>query len=117
MKNKILFSFDDEVVSKFCFDIDSNIIEVYFSGYSDLKRNKYVNEPCKWVVKNWEKAQSRIGDENRRYDLNNHIGIFNLILYFKYNENDEFEMLVNTIDNRYITLYFKEPQIELIEIS
>ncbi len=31
----------------------------------------------------------------------------------KYNDNEELEMLVNTVDNRYLTLFFKNPKLSL----
>lgn len=73
----------------------------------------YIDAPCTWVLENWEYAKSTVGDEKKRYDLNKHIGIFSLILYMKYNDDSELEMLVNTVDNRCITLFFKDPRLKL----
>lgn len=114
MENKFEYSFEDEPVNKFCYDIDTQKIEVHFSGYYDLVKDEYIEAPCIWIIENWKFAKSTVGDEQKRYDLNNHIGIFSLILYIKYNDDNELEMLVNTIDDRYITLFFKNPQLKLV---
>lgn len=113
MKNKLVYSFDDEPVSKFCYDLDNNKIEIYFKGYFDLAEDKYMEKPCIWSLENWKEAKSKIGDDTKFYDLTKNLGIFNLILYMKYNDDDVLEMLVNTVDNRYITLFFKEPILSL----
>ncbi len=42
------------------------------------------------------------------------MGIISMILYMKYNEKEELEMLIYTVDNRYITLFFVQPQIDLL---
>lgn len=36
MKRKLEYSFDDEHVSKFCYDIENKKLEIHFTGYSDL---------------------------------------------------------------------------------
>ena len=113
MKNKLEYSFDDELVSKFCYDIDNKRIEVYFMAYSDLIKNRYIEKDCIFTIENWKEARSRIGDEEKFYTLNKHIGIFSIILCMEL-KGSNLEMLVNTIDNRYITLIFTEPKISLI---
>tara|TARA_R110002020_G_scaffold466285_2_gene688734 strand:- start:828 stop:1172 length:345 start_codon:yes stop_codon:yes gene_type:complete len=113
MERKLEYSFDDEPVSKFCYYLETQKIEVGFKGYYDLIKDKYIDVPCIWVFENWEFAKSSVGDEQKKYDLSKHIGIFSLILYLKYNDDKELEMLVNTVDSRYITLFFKEPQLSL----
>lgn len=113
MEDKFVYSFDDEPVSKFCCDLDGKKIEVHFKGYYDLIKDVYVESPCIWVLENWEYAKSRIGDDPKLYDLKNHIGVFSLILYMKYNTEKELEMLVNTADNRYLTLFFRKPELSL----
>ncbi|WP_158861613.1 hypothetical protein [Lunatibacter salilacus] len=114
MKNKLAYSFDDEPVSKFCCDLDNNKIEIYFKGYFDLIEDKYIEKSCVWSIENWKEAKSRIGDDTKLYDLTKSVGIFSLILYMKYSEDDVLEMLVNTVDNRYITIFLKEPILKLL---
>ena len=113
MEKKLEYSFDDEPVSKFCYDLDNNKIEVHFKGYYDLVKDTYTDAPCIWVLENWEHGKIRIGDESKLCDLNKAIGIFSLILYMKYNDKKELEMLVNTVDNRYLTLFLKDPKLSL----
>jgi hypothetical protein len=113
MEKKLEYSFDDEYVDKSCYDIENKNLEIHFTGYSDLIKNERIDKPCIWTIENWTDAKSTVGDDQKRYDLNKHIGIFSLILYMKYNDDSELEMLVNTVDNRYITLFFKDPQLKL----
>lgn len=112
MKKKFDYSFADEPISKFCYDMGNKRIEVSFMGYSDLSKNKYVEEQCTFIIENWKVAGSRIGDDGKLYDLNKHIGVFSMILTMEF-ENDELKMLVSTVDNRYVTLFFKGPNLIL----
>lgn len=107
------YSFDDEPVCKFCIDLKNKKIEMYFNSYFNITENEEINQPCIFVIENWKNAKSKIGDEERMYDLNHHLGIFSIILYMKYNDNKILEILVNTIDNRYVTLFFEEPNLIL----
>ena len=112
MENKFEYSFDDEPVSKFYYDIDNKKIEVHFKAYNDLLKNKYIEEPCSFIIENWTDAKSKIGDEAKLDELNKHMGIFQMILFMEQKGND-LEMLVNTIDNRIITLFFIKPILSL----
>lgn len=111
MENKLRYSFDDEVASKFCYDMENKKIEVYFTGYSDEKE-RFLDKPCIFSISNWTEAKSKIGDEEKLFPLDRNIGIFSMILYVKY-DYDKLEMLVNTIDDKYITLFFTNPKINL----
>lgn len=113
MEEKLEYSFDDEPVAKFCYDLSSKQIQIHFKRYYDLVNDKYIETPCIWVLENWEYGKIKLGDEPKLYDISKSIGIFSLILYMKYNDGKELEMLVNTIDNRYITLFFKDPKLSL----
>ncbi|KAB2916134.1 MAG: hypothetical protein F9K23_08470 [Bacteroidetes bacterium] len=115
MKKKIGYSFDDERVCKFCYDLDNKKIEVHFGGHYDQVKDEYIDAPCIWIIEDWEYAKCMLGDEQKRHDLNKYISIFSLILYMKYNDNKELEMLVNTVDSKYITLFFKSPKLSLME--
>jgi hypothetical protein len=114
MESKLEYSFDDEPISKFCYDLDNKRIQVYFKGYHDLIRGLSIDSPCVWVIENWEDAKLTVGDEQKRCDISKHVGIFSIILYLKYSADAELEMLVNTVDNRYLTLFFKGPKLNLI---
>ena len=65
-----------------------------------------------FIIEDWLDAKSQIGDDPKQYPLDRHMGIFSLILYMKLQE-DKLEMMVNTLDERFITLIFKEPKIRL----
>ena len=112
MENKFEYSFDDEPVSKFCFDIENKKIEIHFAAYNDLLKNKYIEEPCVFRIENWLDAKSKFRDEEKLYELNKHIGIFQMILFMEQKGND-LELLVNTIDNRIINLIFIKPILSL----
>ncbi|MFT5832534.1 MAG: hypothetical protein ACI97N_000145 [Cognaticolwellia sp.] len=111
MEKKLEYSFDDEIASKFCYDMDNKQIEVYFAGYSDEKE-RFLDKPCIFNISNWVEAKSKIGDEEKFYPLDRNMGVFSMILYIKYNDN-RLEMLVNTIDERYVTLFFTNPKVNL----
>ena len=113
MERKLEYSFDDEPVSIFCYELECKKIVVHFKGYFDILKDKYMETPCVWTMENWNEAKCKIGDDAKLYDIDKSIGIFSLILYMKYYE-EELEMLVNTLDNRYITLFFKDPKLKLI---
>jgi hypothetical protein len=114
--NKLSFSFDDVVISKFCYDMDNQKIEVFFSGYYDIEKESFINKPCTFVIENWKEAKSKPA-KNKKFDsLDSHIGVFSLILIME-SQNDNLELTVNTIDDRYITLVFNNPNINLIQLS
>jgi len=72
-------------------------------------------QKCALIIENWKDAKSKIGDQEKYYELNKHIGIFRMIYYMKLIDSN-LEMFVNTIDNRYVTLVFIEPTINFIVI-
>jgi hypothetical protein len=113
MEKKLEYSFDDEPVSKFCYELECKKIELNFKGYFDLLEDKYKETPCIWTIENWNEAKCKIGDDAKLYEIEKSIGIFTLILYMKYYEDERLEMLINTLDNRYITLFFKKPNLSL----
>lgn len=113
MKNKLNYSFDDEVVSKFCYDMDNKKIEVHFTGYFDLANNKYFDTPCIWVIENWKEAKSKMNSEALYDSLETNMGIFSMILSIE-TVDKNLKITVNTLDNRYIDLVFIEPNMTLI---
>lgn len=115
MENKLGYSFEDEVVSRFSYDMDNKKIEVCFTGYSD-EEERFLDQPCIFSISNWSEAKSKIGDENKLYPLDRNMGVFSMILYIKY-EGNTLELLVNTIDDRYITLFFTNAKIKLINVT
>jgi hypothetical protein len=112
MENKWIYSFDDEPVRKFCYDIENNKIEVHFSSCFDNANNQNYDQPCVFVIEKWKEAKSKIGDDEKQYEINKHIGIFSMILYMNW-QHEELEMLVSTLDNRYVSLLFKGSKLSL----
>lgn len=108
MINKLEYSFDDEPVNKFSYDIQKKRIEVYFSDYFDVLKNEYFEIPCIFIIEDWKEAKSKVWNEEKLYPLNNHIGIFSMILHMEIKEGN-LEMIVNTINDKYISLLFIKP--------
>ncbi len=104
------YSFDDEPVSKFSYDFINKRLEISFSGY--YENQNLIEKPCIFIIENWQEARCKIGDEEKSYYLNNQLGIISIILHMKF-EKDTLTILVNTIDNRYMELCFKEVQLSL----
>ena len=111
--DKVFYAFDDEVVTKFCYDIDNKKIEVHFIGYHDLLENKYHEKPCVLVIENWEAAKSKLSIETKFDNLDQHMGIFSLILFFEINEGN-LSITVNMLDDRYVDLLFEKPSLRLV---
>jgi hypothetical protein len=112
MKKKLEYSFDDEVVSKFCFDMDNKKIEVHFTGYFDLMKDEYFDKPCVLVIESWLDAKSKFHSGIKYDRLEMHLGIFSMILSLDI-KGEDLEITVNTLDNRYINLIFIKPLITL----
>jgi hypothetical protein len=116
MEKKLEYSFDDEVASSFCYDMDRKKIEIQFSGYFDLLSGKYVETPSMWVIENWSDAESKLSSESRYDSLEQHLGIVSMVLSAEMNRNS-LAITVNTLDNRYVDLLFKNPQVRLVQFS
>lgn len=115
MERKLEYSFDDEVVNKFCYDINNKKIEIHFEGYYDTLSSQYVDKPCIWVIENWTDAKSKLNSESSYNGLEQHLGIVSMVLSIDVNKTS-IEVTVNTIDNRYIDLLFDNPQTKLKQI-
>ena len=111
MVNSLGFSFDDEIVNSFCYDMVDKVIQIHFNGYSDLiTSNRFLAKECVLTIKNWTNAKGKVGDESKFKPIDDIIGVFSMVLSIdKLNEN--LEMYVNTLDNRYIFLIFEKPEI------
>jgi hypothetical protein len=106
--------FNDQVVSKFCYDIDNKKIEVYYSDFwSRDDDGNIVSQNCLLTIENWTSAKSRLGDEPKFYPLDKHIGIFSMIIFTELKKKD-LTIIVNTINDTYITLQFDDPQIAFV---
>lgn len=114
MDKRLKFTFHDEPVTKYCYDYVNKELHISFEGYFDEERKVYIDKPCTWFIYDWKYAKSKIGDNPRLYDFDEHIGLFRLILYAEYNVNFELEILVMTLDDRCVTYLFKNPKIKYI---
>jgi hypothetical protein len=112
MEKTFWYSFDDEPVIKFCYYTKEKRIELHFAGFYDLKMNPhFIDKNCVFIIENWKEGKSKIGDD-QYYNLEKNMGILNMVLFMELKGKD-LEMLVSTVDNRYITLFFKEPSLSL----
>ncbi len=112
MENKLEYSFDDEVISKFCFNLDDKKIELHFEAYYDFEKNERVETPCVWIIESWTDAKSKIVGNEKFDKLEKHLGIFRMLLSLERKENN-LEITVNTINNTYLEFHFEKPQISL----
>lgn len=110
MTNEFKYSFDDEPVRKFSYDLTNKKLEISFSGY--YEGQDLLDKPCIFTIKNWKDSSCKVGDEEKHHPINSQLGIISMILHMKY-QNDKLKILVNTLDNRYIELYFEQPQLSL----
>lgn len=110
MKSNLDYTFDDEPVKRFFYDSVNKKIEVFFDGCYSVETNQYVSAECKLVIDNWCEVN---GQEHKlngvvfHKDLNHCLAIFDAILSLK-KSKDTITLFVETIDNRYITLEFKD---------
>ena len=107
------YSFDDESVTKFSYDLVNKRIEIHFIGYFDEIKDKYFDVPCAFIVENWIEAISQIFDYKRSFPLNHNLGIIHSIFYMQFVE-ERFEMFVETLDKRLVLLIFDKPKLSLI---
>lgn len=112
MADNIEYSFDDEFVTKFCFDMENNKIEIHFRAYYDLVKNERIITPSIWTIENWTKAKSKLSSESIYTELENNLGIISMVLSLEINDTI-LELTVNTTDNRYVDLMFDNPELNL----
>ncbi|MFT0716760.1 hypothetical protein [Flagellimonas lutimaris] len=108
--DKIDYAFDDEVVSKFCYNSSEKYIEVQFEGcYID---GNYVESPYSLIIENWYIAKSKLYGESEYSSLENYLGIFSMILSLE-KSHDKLELSVNTVDDKYIELLFEQSKVRV----
>lgn len=122
MKNfeNVKDAFYDEFVQVFCYDIFNKRIELHFKRYYDSSIESYKEVPCIFIIENWQWAHSipYVDDipisKRRRYKLDSNMSIFFMIMDMKV-EAEWFEITINTIDERYVTYLFENPQLSIVE--
>lgn len=114
MIDNIDYSFEDEVVTKFSYDTSVNRIEIQFEGY--YEDENYVELPCSLIIENWQSAKSRIYGEKHYSSLEKYLGIFSMILSLE-SSSEKLELTVNTINNKYLELFFDQPKVRIKRIG
>ncbi|MFD1874491.1 hypothetical protein [Hymenobacter bucti] len=114
MSQALAYSFDDEVASKFCYDIDQKRLEIHFTGCWDLATQHYHEGPCYLLIHQWRAAHCQEEAVSKRFvRLEQGMGIVSLLLAVTWVE-EQLELVVNTIDNRYFLLRFANPIVEVV---
>ena len=117
--NELNYSFSDDHVQAFFYNIFGKTIELYFERYYDKSIGELKNVYCKFVIEGWTEAYSipyEAGKKNeKRYSLDDHMAVFFMIMDMKY-ESGIFEITINTIDERYVTYIFEHPTLNLVEV-
>ena len=114
MPQALAYSFDDEVASKFYYDLEGKRLEIHFTGCWEIATGRYHDGPCHLLIHQW--ADARCQEEAvsaRIVRLEELMGIVSLLLSFDWTA-EGLEMLINTIDNRYLLLRFTNPSVDVI---
>lgn len=110
------YSFSDEIVIKFCYDLKTKIISISFDSYYDLTKEQSVNGHCIFTIKKWEKALSKLWGNDKFESFEDHFGIITEILVLKF-ENNILEISAINIDNSFVDYKFLNPEIEIKLLS
>ena len=114
MPQTLAYSFDDEVASKFCYDLAHKRLEIHFTGCWDRATQHYYEGPCYLLIHQWCAAHCQEeAVSNRFVPLGQGMGIVSLLLAVTWAE-EQLEVVVNTIDGRYLLLRFTNPVVEVV---
>jgi hypothetical protein len=115
MTQALAYSFDDEVASKFCYDMDQQRLEIHFTGCWELATQHYHEGPCYLLIHQWRAAHCQEDAVSNRFlPLEQRMGIVSLLLAVTW-VGEQLELYVNTIDNRYLLLRFDHPVMEVVK--
>jgi hypothetical protein len=110
----LAYSFDDEVASKFCYDIKQKHLEIHFTGCWELATQRYHQGPCSLLIHQWRAAHCQEEAVSKRFiPLEQGMGIVSLLLAVTW-VDEQLELLVNTLDDRYLLLRFNNPVVEVV---
>jgi hypothetical protein len=110
------YSFDDEVVVKFCYYNECKRIELHYNLYYDQIKGERIEHPCFFLIENWKEAKVKSSPEDEDLGiLEKNIPVIRMIYYIKYENNNLF-MFVNTSDDKYLDLFFEDPKLSLINV-
>ena len=96
-------SFADEIVESFVYSSKDKIIELYFDSY--YYGENYIEEPCKLIIKDWDRAVSKLHGDRAYDSLESNLGVVSMILSIVI-EGENLEIVAHTLDDRYIELMF-----------
>jgi hypothetical protein len=114
MPQTLAYSFDDEVASKFCYDLDHKRLEIHFTGCWELATQHYHEGPCYLLIHRWHAAQCQEEAVSKRFvPLEQGMGIVSLLLAVTWAE-EQLEVVVHTLDGRYLLLRFTNPLVEVV---
>jgi len=111
-------TFGDAYIQAFFYDIFNKRIELHYEGYHAAGYYKEI--PCMLVIENWNEAYSMPYDadveysKRKKFELDRHMGVFFMIMGIK-GSGKWFEITINTIDERYVTYLFENPQLRIVE--
>ena len=113
-------AFSDDWVQAFSYQIYNKKIEIYFDRYFDSYEEILKDVTCKFVIWDWHSAYSvpyevEYNDVVKQ-DLDKNMGIFFMIMDMELRD-DFFEIIVNTIDGRFVKFFFQNPKLDIVEIS
>ena len=111
------YIFEDSLTYRFLYDKKKSILEISINGYFDIENNKYVENDCTLVIKNWSIAKGCKSADKHLYDIKYSFGLANTIIWISSSKKDNrniLEMEVETFDGRLVYWYFENPTIELI---
>jgi hypothetical protein len=115
MAPALTYSFDDEPASKFYYDMDQQRLEIHFTGCWELATQHYHEGPCYLLIHQWHAAHCQEEAVSKRFiPLEQGMGIVSLLLAVTW-VDEQLELYVNTIDNRYLLLRFDQPVMEVVK--
>jgi hypothetical protein len=115
MTQALAYSFDDEPASKFCYDMNQQRLEIHFTGCWELATSHYHEGPCYLLIHQWRAAHCQEDAVSNRFiPLEQGMGIVSLLLAVTW-VDEQLELYVNTIDNRYLMLRFVHPIVEVVK--
>jgi hypothetical protein len=115
MTQALAYSFDDEVASKFCYDMNQQRLEIHSTGCWELATQHYHEGPYYLLIHQWRAAHCQEDAVSKRFlPLEQRMGIVSLLLAVTW-VGEQLELYINTIDNRYLLLRFDHPVIEVVK--
>jgi hypothetical protein len=114
MSQTLAYSFEDEIASKFCYDLEHNRLEIHFTGCWEVATQHYHEGPCYLLIHQWHDARCQEEAVSSQFvRLEERMGIVSLLLALNW-VDEQLEVFVNTIDNRYLLLRFINPSVEVV---